>query len=436
MCGIAGVFVAPGHQVDRAGLERMTQRLAHRGPDGAGVWLAADGRIGLGHRRLSIIDVSSAGAQPMTSAGGRYRISFNGEIYNFTDLRQLLERDGAAFRGHSDTEVALAAFERWGVEQSIARFNGMFAIAVWDSRERRFYLVRDRLGIKPLYFRQTWQELVFASELRALHAYTGASLPLSPEGMASYFRFGYIPGATAIFSGVRKLEPGTMLLGQGPDVLAEKKYWSVEGAALAGLRDPYVGTEEECTQELERQLRSAVRRQMVSDVPLGAFLSGGIDSSTVTALMQAESPRPVRSFSIGFEDQAYNEAPHAARIAAHLGTDHTELYVTDREAREVIPRLAEIYDEPLADISQIPTSLLAQLTRKHVTVSLSGDGGDELFAGYDRYLLVPRVWKRLRILPHSLLSVIAAVLRRVAPGSWDAVINGLGQVLPPRWVPA
>lgn len=419
-----------GECVERARLERMTRAIAHRGPDGAGVWIADDGCVGFGHRRLSIIDLSPLGAQPMTSHSGRYVITFNGEIYNFAVLRAELERAGAAFRGHSDTEVILAACDSWGINATVRRLAGMFAMALWDTSERALYLVRDRAGIKPLYYAEHNGQLLFGSELRALIAWLGTVPPLSRTGLLEYLRLGYVPGPFSIFDGVKKLPPATILKFSNGRLDQPVLYWSLVSVIEQPVDESL--SETAMLAALDAQLRRAVARHMVSDVPLGAFLSGGIDSSTVVALMQAQSSRPVRTFSIGFRESEYNEAHHAAAVAKSLGTDHTELYLTDADAREVIPALPDIYDEPFADTSQIPTFLVSRLARQHVTVALSGDGGDELFAGYNRYLFVANFWERLCWLPLATRRMLARLLGSVSPQQWDVAFKTLGAVLPGR----
>lgn len=434
MCGIAGYFLHPGAWHDASALARMTSRLAHRGPDGAGTWTDPSGMVGLGHRRLSILDVSEAGAQPMTSASGRYVLTYNGEIYNFLELRRELEQGGSRFCSHSDTEVMLAAFERWGVGAALRRFRGMFAFAVWDRSEQCLWLARDRVGIKPLYYAETPRGLVFASELRAIHAFGGVADQISAPGLSAYLKYGYIPGSLAIFRGVSKLLPGSLMRAIGGTVCDTAVYWSVDEVARRGTAGPFAGDEAECIAALEGELRRSIREHMVSDVPIGAFLSGGIDSSTVTALMQAESSGRVNTFSIGFAEQAYNEAGFASAVARHLRTHHTELYVSDGDARQVIPELPDIYDEPFSDISQIPTYLVARLARRHITVALSGDGGDELFGGYNRYLFVSRFWKRLELLPLPVRRVLQRLVQWASPGAWDGLFSNVTHFAP--WLKA
>lgn len=428
MCGIAGVATL-GQGIDPGRLDRMRDALTHRGPDGAGSWISGNGRIGLSHSRLSILDLSEAGAQPMHSASGRYSITFNGEIYNFGDLRKELEAAGMRFVGHSDTEVILGACERWGVVEALPRLAGMFAFAIWDAQEGVLYLARDRVGIKPFYYSHHSGELSFASELRPLVNWRGELPPISKRGLNEYLRLGYVPCPLSIFEGIRKLPPGTCMTWRAGQLSEPRAFWTYEQAVARGRANAFVD-ERSALAELEQVLQSSVARHMVSDVPLGAFLSGGIDSSTVVALMQAQSDRPIKTFSIGFSDAAYDEARHAARVAAHLGTDHTELYVTEADARAVIPCLPDAYDEPFADVSQIPTLLVSQLARSQVTVALSGDGGDELFAGYNRYIFVAGFWRKLQRLPLGLRRMVAACLSYPSVPRWDALFEAAGPLLP------
>jgi asparagine synthase (glutamine-hydrolysing) len=411
----------------------MIEAMIHRGPDDSGYWLDADTGVALGHRRLSIIDLSEAGRQPMVSASGRYVISYNGEIYNFMELRRELEKKGHKFRGRSDTEVMLAAFEEWGLERSVKRFAGMFAFALWDTQEKKLHLVRDRLGEKPLYYGWMGGNFLFASELKASRAFSGFSPEIDRNVLTLFLRYCYIPAPYSIYEGIRKLTPGCILtisprqIGEYPDPVP---YWSAVEAAARGTRESFPGSEEEALSELEDLLKNAVLGQMVSDVPLGAFLSGGIDSSTVVALMQSQSEKPVKTFSIGFYEEAYDEARYAREVAEHLGTEHTELYVTPEEAMRVVPLLPTLYDEPFADSSQIPTFLVAGLTRRKVTVSLSGDGGDELFGGYNRYFWAKGIWDRTGGIPQGLRALAASALKLVPPVAWDLAFKTLEPVLP------
>jgi len=373
----------------------------------------------------------------MISASSRYVIAFNGEIYNHTGLRAELARAGHApvWRGHSDTETLLAAFEAWGIEQTLKRSVGMFAFAMWDQARRTLTLARDRVGEKPLYYGWIGGLLVFASELKALKAHILFRPAIDRSALALFMRYGYVPAPHSIYEGIRKLPAGTRLEveASAPGLEAQPRaYWSVADVISSGLANPFVGNQDDAVSELERILRLSISQQMVADVPLGAFLSGGIDSSTVVALMQAESKRRIKTFTIGFGQATHDEAAHAKAVARHLGTEHTELYVTPEEALTVIPRLPHIYDEPFADSSQIPTYLVAQMARQHVTVSLSGDGGDELFGGYNRYLLTQRTWGTLSRVPVSLRRAAAATLNLVSPSDWTRILDPVQRLAPTR----
>jgi asparagine synthase (glutamine-hydrolysing) len=433
MCGIAGFIGGRfDSQKAAASLARMTGAIAYRGPDSAGAWLDSEHKVALGHRRLAILDLSPAGEQPMVSPSGRFVTVYNGEIYNHLDLR---ERLPGPWRGHSDTETLLAAIDAWGIEEALKQCAGMFALALWDRREKALILARDRLGEKPLYY--GWQgagadsAFLFGSELKALARHPAFRREIDREALALFTRFNYVPAPHSIYAGIAKLPPGTFLtLRAGEKAPAVTPYWSAAEIAAAGAAEPLDIGPEEATDALERVLGTAVSQQMISDVPLGAFLSGGIDSSTIVALMQAHSPRPVKSFSIGFHDPAYNEAEHAGAVARHLGTDHTELYVRPEDALAVIPSLPSIYDEPFADASQVPTLLVSRLARKQVTVALSGDGGDELFAGYNRYRLAARNWGRISKLPRPLRSAVAKGLAALSPEQWNKVAGAVAPILP------
>lgn len=421
MCGIAGFFetgfLSP--EESRADLRRMAAALAHRGPDDEGIWLDAAAGVGLAHRRLSILDLSPLGHQPMVSASGRSTLSFNGEIYNHAELRAALERCGHAFRGSSDTEVLLAACEEWGVRAALARCRGMFALALWSAPARTLYLARDRFGEKPLYCAVLGSRSLFGSELKALRQHHAFEAQVDRDALALYLRRGYIPSPHSIYRGVRKVRPGCLLSiahgGRGL-VASEQEYWrpsTVDAREVSPQAIP------ERIEQVHRELEGAIRLQMVADVPVGAFLSGGIDSSLVVSLMQRASSRPVRTFSIGFAEREFNEAPFARSVARHLGTEHTELTVTPGDALATIPSLARVYDEPFADPSQIPTLLLCGLARRHVTVSLSGDGGDELFGGYGRYFEVRRRWSRIRRVPAGVRRGVAQLVRLAPRGAVD-----------------
>ncbi len=445
MCGFVG-FLSAG-QCSRAEaapalLRRMALAIEHRGPDSSGFW-HHDAGIALGHRRLSILDLSPAGAQPMQSACGRYVIAFNGEIYNHLDLRAELDRFGAlahtapgpAWRGHSDTETLLAGFSAWGVRATVERCVGMFAFAVWDKHACSLTLGRDRLGEKPLYY--GWQGagqeacFLFGSELAALKAHPVFAAAINRDALALYMRHSAIAAPHSIYQGISKLPPGCLLsvsLAQREPVLT--RYWSLPQVAEQGVATPFAGSDFEAVNALEALLKDAVARQMLADVPLGAFLSGGIDSSTVVALMQAQSSRPVKTFTIGFNEEGYNEAVHAKAVALHLGTDHTELYVTPQQAMDVIPKLPSLYSEPFADSSQIPTFLVSQLARQQVTVSLSGDAGDELFCGYSRYTMVRDGWRKLGRVPLGLRQAGAAGITCLSPAVWNALAAPVRPLLP------
>ncbi|MHA1524693.1 MAG: asparagine synthase (glutamine-hydrolyzing) [Alphaproteobacteria bacterium] len=425
MCGIAGYFDRTG-ATPASALEStaraMAQRLAHRGPDGAGVWADPQSGIAFGHTRLAIIDLTQAGHQPMQSKCGRFCITYNGELYNTGELRAELEKLGHRFRGTSDTEVLVEGCAQWGVGATVAKAIGMFAFGVWDNRARRLTLVRDRLGIKPLYWGARGDRFFFASELKALKVAPGWEGSLDAQALGAYLRYSYVPAPATIYAGVHKLEPGKMLELEPGKPARLSTYWSLDDVS-AGHASPLAASDPEVLSRLEALLLDAVGRRMVADVPLGAFLSGGIDSSLVVALMQAQSTTKVRSFSIGFDDDAYNEADHAKAVASHLGTDHTELYVSAGQARAVIPRLAEMFDEPFADSSQIPTFLVSQMAREHVTVALSGDGGDEVFAGYNRYATGQQMAGAARVLPLAFRKAAASAIRAVAPGTWDQLFR-------------
>ncbi|HEY9874069.1 MAG TPA: asparagine synthase (glutamine-hydrolyzing) [Candidatus Obscuribacterales bacterium] len=436
MCGIAG-FLDLSCQLEsdrlQATVVQMANTLIHRGPDDGGTWVDASSGIALGHRRLSIVDLSPQGHQPMLSANGRYAIVFNGEIYNFLELRQTLEHLGHRFRGHSDTEIMLASFSEWGLEQAVKRFNGMFAFALWDTQERVLHLGRDRLGEKPLYYGWVGQTFLFGSELKALKAHPHFKCEINPDALTLYLRHNCIPAPYSIYQGIYKLPPGCILtVGSTASVCEPVSYWSVKEAAEFGIAQPFIGSETEAIAELDALLRDAVRLQMIADVPLGAFLSGGIDSSTIVALMQAQSSQPVKTFTIGFYENSYNEAKNASSVAHHLGTEHTELYVTPEEAIAVIPKLPTLYDEPFADSSQIPTFLVSQLARKHVTVSLSGDGGDELFAGYNRHFWGRSIWQKIGWMPQGLRQAAASTITSLSPQAWNRGFASVDALLPPK----
>ncbi|HET6229359.1 MAG TPA: asparagine synthase (glutamine-hydrolyzing) [Longimicrobiaceae bacterium] len=434
MCGLAGFLdsrpASAGEMQRRAG--RMSAALAHRGPDDDGVFVEAEAGIALAFRRLAIVDLSPAGHQPMRSGSGRFVMAFNGEVYNHVELRRELERDGAQFRGHSDTEVMLAAFERWGVEASLKRFVGMFAIALWDVRLRRLHVARDRMGIKPLYVHHAGGCVAFASEPRAFAADPAFRPEADPASVAAYLRYLYVPAPGSIFRGVTRLPAGTVLtIDDAAAPLPEPRpFWSVEEAARHGIANPFSGDDDEAADEVERVIADAVRLRMRADVPLGAFLSGGIDSSLVVSLMQAWSARPVKTFTIGFDAAEHDESAHAAAVARHLGTEHTSVTLTGDDALASIPDLPRLFDEPLADPSLIPTLLVSRVARRDVTVALSGDGGDELFAGYNRYVSGERAIRRAVRIPSPVRRALAGGLSAPSPAAWDRMYAAVAPLLP------
>jgi len=436
MCGIAGMVdwrAATPADALRSIAEAMIETVRHRGPDAGEVWVEAEGGVALGQRRLAIIDLSPGGAQPMHSADRRFVITFNGEIYNYRDIRGELQAAGHSMRSDSDTEVLLEACALWGVEAAIERAIGMFAFALWDRRTRSLILARDRLGIKPLYYAATPERVLFASQLKAFRPTPHWKPTIDADAVVGYLRHAYIAQPRTIYREAEKLAPAHILTLREGSMPPPKCFWDLRGIAIAGQRrnDPAPDAQE-ATDRLDGLLRDSVKLRMIADVPLGAFLSGGIDSSTVVALMQAQSTRPVKTFSIGFHEGGYDEAHCAKQVAAHLGTDHTEFYVEPRHALDVIPHLADWFDEPFADPSQIPTYLVSELTRKHVTVALSGDGGDELFAGYNRYVWAERLARAVNLVPRPLRGASATALRALAPQTW----NRLFAFVPPSWRPA
>ena len=436
MCGIAGMVdwrAATSADALRSIADAMIETVRHRGPDAGDVWVEAEGGVALGQRRLAIIDLSPGGAQPMHSADRRFVITFNGEIYNYRDIRRELQAAGHSMRSDSDTEVLLEACALWGVEAAIERAIGMFAFALWDRKTRSLTLARDRLGIKPLYYAATPERILFASQLKAFRPAPHWKPTIDEDAVVGYLRHAYIAQPRTIYREAEKLAPGHILTLREGSTPSPKCFWDLRGIAVAGQRrnDP-VPDPREAADRLDALLRDSVKLRMIADVPLGAFLSGGIDSSTVVALMQAQSTRAVKTFSIGFHESGYDEAQCAKQVAAHLGTDHTEFYVEPRHALDVIPHLADWFDEPFADPSQIPTYLVSELTRKHVTVALSGDGGDELFAGYNRYVWAERLARAVNLVPRPLRGASAAALRALAPQTW----NRLFGFVPAAWRPA
>jgi asparagine synthase (glutamine-hydrolysing) len=418
--------------VREAALE-MSDTLRHRGPDGDGVWVDSAAGVALSHRRLAIVDLSETGRQPMVSRSGRYAVSYNGEIYNFQSLREELAALGHAFRGSSDTEVFLAAVEQWGLQTALEKSVGMFAIALWDSGKRELHLVRDRLGKKPIYYVERDGRFAFGSELKALHKNLHGDLRIDRDSLAQYLRFQYVPAPRSIFEGVSKVRPGEIVTvaGRGESFTLDKKlYWSATQVFADAARRPFQGTAADAEGELERLLMDSVRLRMISDVPLGAFLSGGIDSSAVVACMQQVGSRAARTFSIGFAEAEFDESKHAALVARHLRTDHTELVVSGAMALNVVPQIPHIYDEPFGDASQIPTFLVSKLAREHVTVALSGDGGDELFCGYNRYLWWRHLWPKLRVIPTAARRTIGAWALRHDSERWNAWLAPAVKLLP------
>lgn len=417
MCGVTGFLFTHRETNDpRSVVSRMAERLRHRGPDDGGSWVDGEAGIALGHRRLAVIDLSADGRQPMISREERYVLSYNGEIYNFIELRDELIREGVRFQGRSDTEVLLAAVEKWGLEAAIKRFVGMFAFTLWDRSEKTLHLARDRMGEKPLYYGWCGKSFLFGSELKSLRAHPDWSGEICTYALALYTKLGCVPAPHSIYRGIHKLPPASFLrlrASDAPGFLPEARaYWSAQDAVRRASADKWALSDDEALYKLEEVLKRSVHQMLRSDAPLGVFLSGGVDSSTVAALTKEESGAPVRTFSIGFHEKGYDEAHHAREMARHLETEHTELYAGPKEALEVIPRLPMLYDEPFADPSQIPTHLLCALTKKHVTVALSGDGGDELFGGYYRHFWAPRVWKWTHRLPQCVKTQFAMGLTR------------------------
>ena len=451
MCGLTGFLHPHGFSAEaaRALAEKMAQQIAHRGPDDWGVWTDADAGLALAHRRLSILDLSPAGHQPMSSPSGRFVIVFNGEIYNHLDLRE--ELTAQVWRGHSDTETLLSGFEEWGIDDTLKKTVGMFAIALWDRTERMLTLARDRMGEKPLYFGWNHGTFLFASELKALRVYPGFEAEINRNALTLLLRHNCIPAPYSIYRGIFKLLPGAMLTLRQEGFVAcpwdfdsppfesfhakgvsLRSYWSLRDVAEKGQMQPFSGTDKEAVDELARVLTTAVQSQQISDVPLGALLSGGVDSSAIVALMQSHSSRPVKTFTMGFHEGDYNEAEYAKDVARYLGTDHTELCVTPDEALAVIPRLPVLYDEPFSDSSQIPTFLVSQLARQHVTVALSGDAGDELFGGYNRHFLTSAIWRKMSWLPIKYRSALARGIKSIAPSRWNQLYSFVALATPGR----
>jgi asparagine synthase (glutamine-hydrolysing) len=431
MCGFTGFLdLSASPKFGEDIIQRMLNALSHRGPDDQGSWADSSCGVVLGHRRLSILDLSPAGHQPMHSSSGRFVIAFNGEIYNHLAIREELpHRD---WRGHSDTETLLEAIETWGIAVTLSKLVGMFGFALWDRKDKSLCLARDRAGEKPLYYGWTGDTLIFGSELKALRQHPKFDPQVDRDALCLFMRYSYIPAPHTIYQGVRKLDPGTFFIYEtnGNRSPSPRAYWSFSDVARRGVEAPFSGSDDNAVTALDGHLRQAVQGQMLSDVPLGAFLSGGIDSSLIVATMQTLSSSPVRTFSIGFHESEYNEAPYAKAVAQHLGTDHTELYVTPKETLDVIPSLPHIYDEPFADSSQIPTFLVSKLAKSQVSVCLSGDGGDELFGGYNRYIWSARSWDKVRRVPPSLRGALSNCMTQVSPEAWNALFSTLRPALP------
>ncbi len=431
MCGLAGLFDLRGDPDLRSRVESMVDRIVHRGPDDRGTWTDEALTIGLGSCRLAVVDLSAAGHQPMTSPTGRYVIAYNGEIYNFQRLRRDLEKAGGTspVQGHSDTAVILAAIESWGLEEALGRFIGMFAFALWDRRDRRLFLVRDRLGVKPLFHGRVGGRWVFGSELKALMAVSGPPR-IGHRALELYLRHGYVPEPLTIDERFERVPAGTMVVIDERGEAQTRRWWSAAEMAVRGIQERGNLSDREAIERVEALLRDAVSLRMIADVPVGAFLSGGIDSTVVTALMQRESSRPVQTFTVGFSEAGFDESPFAAAVARHLGTEHHEIRVSALEAQQVIPRLSSIYDEPFGDSSQIPTWLVSSFARARVTVCLSGDGGDELFGGYVRHLFAASGWKKARRVPLLFRGIAAGLTESVSPRAWNGLIEMAGPLLP------
>ena len=435
MCGLTGFlgFENSHHVNFSETLKNMTSELIHRGPDDSGHWLDLESQIALGHQRLSILDLSSAGKQPMVSNSGDLVLVYNGEIYNHLSLRQKLnsQRKAPVWKGHSDTETLLACFESWGIEETVKQSNGMFVFALWSKKTRSLTLGRDRFGEKPLYY--GWQgegksrSFLFGSELKSFKKHPSFIGKISKNSLSLFSRFNCVPSPYTIYENINKLQPGKLLtISLNNPIPKISSYWSLVEVAREGLKNPFHGSEKDAIKELDLLLKNSVEEQMLSDVPLGAFLSGGVDSSTIVALMQHLSPSKIKTFTIGFDEIGYNEALHAKEVASFLGTEHTELYVSSKKARDVIPKLPEIYDEPFSDSSQIPTFLVSQLAKKDVSVSLSGDGGDEIFGGYNRYIFTKNIWQKLSILPGPLRILLSRIISNIPPSLVNSTITSLG----------
>ncbi len=433
MCGLVGFWQNGGGHEQENIVSAMAEKLTSRGPDDKGVWLNPELGVALAHRRLAILDLTSAGHQPMISESGRYVLVYNGEIYNHLDLRHELEEKGSApnWRGSCDTETLIAGFEKWGIERTLLRTKGMFAFALWDQSKHSLTLGRDRLGEKPLYYGLINGIFFFASELRALKAHPSFDTEIDRKALNLFMQFGYVPTPYSIYKNIRKLEPGCTINFSSPsDVPETQPYWSAEDIIIQGLRNPFCGTQQEGIDELEKLLLNSVKQQMLADVPLGVFLSGGVDSSLVTCLMEAQTSHPVHTFSIGFHEKEYNEAENSKEVANYLGTKHTEFYITPKDALEAIPKIPSIFSEPFSDSSQIPTYILSKLARQHVVVALSGDGGDELFGGYNRYTSIHKFWKYLSLVPPPARRLLAWIVLSFSPDSYDKMLGSTQ-----NWIP-
>jgi asparagine synthase (glutamine-hydrolysing) len=443
MCGLTGFLGGDktNFKKNSQQLKCMTDEIMHRGPDDEGFWIDEDYKVAIGHRRLSILDLSSAGHQPMHSTSGQYIIAFNGEIYNHLELRVRLNDESNSvieWNGHSDTETLLLCFEVWGVDVTLQAIKGMFVIALYDTKHNSLYLIRDRMGEKPLYYGWSGNTFLFGSELKSLKAFQGFSAEIDRNALALFLKYDYVPSPFSIYKGISKLSQGSYIkISMVNDVWSQEcvsspnYYWSMNEVAKSGKGvNKFHGSDQDAIQKLDDLLYKSVKQQMISDVPLGAFLSGGIDSSVVVALMQKHSDRKVKTFTIGFNEKNYNEAEYAKKVALHLGTDHTELYITPVQALDVISRLSKIYDEPFADSSQIPTFLVSEMAKQHVTVSLSGDGGDELFGGYNRYFMANRIWKKIEKIPFTIRKLISRGITFLSPKAWDFLINSTYKFLP------
>ena len=424
MCGITG-FISPYLSKNnfKQNISCMTNKLEHRGPDDEGIWFDADSGVALGHSRLSIVDLSSAGHQPMISGCGRYYIVFNGEIYNHKSLRKKLS-DSINWQSHSDTETLINAISQWGLKKTLSKLLGMFAFAIWDRKQHKLTIVRDRLGEKPLYFGFNGKTLLFGSELKAIEAFPGESLNINKDSLEQYLRYGYVPAPYSIYKGIYKLSPGNFIEFSLEDVKAKSipkslKYWSLTSIIKKHQTKEFLGSDIEATNQLENLLKKSISGQLLGDVPLGAFLSSGVDSSTVVSLMQTQSSNPINTFTIGFKEFGYDESESAKEISSFLGTNHCELFLTPKDALNIIPRLPTIYDEPFSDVSQIPTFLISQFASNNVKVCLSGDGGDELFCGYSRHIAGPRILRILKNIPFKLRNIISNFIQKIPPSKWD-----------------